>query len=435
MRALRIALVLLLLLCGIATPASGLTAGFYSVDRVDDSTKSTEYLSTGSPEVVPVPPSTPNVSVRDVTIWRTTENATTFETVDEVESSVRAGTLSRAENLSGGGTMIIRFQIPGFNQLLAQTNGTNTTDRFQRAARQFGDLDFQQTNPYAQIRPVELFLLDDPGVRVLDDVADDTYYMIVDLQRVHAVYGSSDSTTIQPRARFTLNLTFEGSVTASGDEVVAEAFVPPNRVSINQTDGFVVEPGENLTVTGTANFGPFEQVQVVLQGHDDPATAENESVRRVKIAYLGQPIEVANGTWSYSVVFERTGSLRAAQNLTVQAVEGDGSATSEHVPVEVVTTTPTATETATNTATEATSTRTQTVSPTDQTTTSMVASSETASATSSERSSVTESAPSRTTSPSAATTGSTPGFDFATGMFTLVVLLGVGRLVVTRRKE
>lgn len=230
--------------------------------------------------------------------------------------------------------------------------------------RQFGDLDFQQTNPYAQIRPVELFLLDDPGVRVLDDAADDTYYMIVDLQRVRALYGSSDSTTIRPRARFALNLTFEGSVTASGEQIVAEAFVPPHRALIDRTDGLVVEPGENLTVTGTANFGPFKRVRVVLRGHDDPATAENESIQRAKIAYLGQPTEATNGMWSYSVVFERTASLRTAQNVTVRAVEVDGSATPERVPVEVVTTTPTVTETATSTATETDSTWTRTVSPT-----------------------------------------------------------------------
>jgi len=281
-----------------------------------------------------------DASLDRVGAWQAPANATDLDDAADVRSAIDDGSLSRATGVDNEDTLVLGIEIRGFAGAVSDANGSNTTDRVLSALSEHGDLVVLQTNPGASQRPAHVHVLDGRGVRAFADAANDTYYVVMDLDEVRATRGEDGDEVDLTRSPYSFivraELAADSPLTEERQRAVTS--VEPRSASVETApDGRVhVQPSSNLTLSGTTNVGSGWPVTVVLAGDDDPDTATDESFESTRQATVELPEEVGfhyEGT--FDVTFDEDAVAIGAENVTVDARLDGGSLLDEPIPVEV----------------------------------------------------------------------------------------------------
>lgn len=292
------------------------------------------------PFVVTSAPIDASASITRVGTWQAPDNATELDDVADVNSAIADGTLARATGVDNDDVLVIGVGMRGFEDAVSAADGSNVTALFLSAMAEHGDLTVEQTNPGPSQRAASVRVLDGTGVRVLPDVANDTYYLVVDLDEARVTRGEGGDEVDLTYGPYPFvvraELTADSPLTEKRELAVAP--VEPRTASVETApDGRVhVQPASNQTVSGTTNVGSGWNVTVVLEGDDASDTAENESFRLTREATAELP---DGADFYYESRFQSAFDWRtvptATENVTVDVRFDGRSLLDAPVPVAV----------------------------------------------------------------------------------------------------
>lgn len=290
------------------------------------------------PFVVSPAPADTEASITRVGTWQAPENATALDDATDVRSAIGDGTLTRATGVTRDDVLIIGVEIRGFEGAVSDADGSNTTEQFLSALSEHGNLTVEQTNPGPSQLPAYVHVLEETGVRVFSDAANDTYYLAVDLGEVRVTRGEDGEEVDLAYGPYPFIVRAELAADSPLTEERQLALAPvESRTASVETDpdgGVHVQPTSNQTISGTTNVGTGWNVTVVLAGSDDSDTAANESFRLTQEATVELPDDVG---FYYGATFDSAFDFRTvpvgAERVTVD-VQLDGTSLLD-VPVPV----------------------------------------------------------------------------------------------------
>ncbi|MFP4627349.1 MAG: hypothetical protein ACLFNI_12275 [Natronomonas sp.] len=240
--------------------------------------------------------------------WQAPGNETSFDEAVDVQSAIDDGSMTRATGLDGTDMLVIEMRIRGFDEAVRTANGSSTTDQFQHALSAHGTLEISQTDMGPQKAPLEIDALDETGVTVFPDAANETYYLSIDLDdAVVTRNGDTEALDTERTHRFAIvaQLDTNSSLRTTNDSA-ATAIEPRSATVDTAADGSVhVRPQPNETVSGTTNFGTGSTITLVLSGESNPETAANESFHVTSEATVRQ----SDGGFRYEGTFDSTFDL------------------------------------------------------------------------------------------------------------------------------
>ncbi len=296
-------------------------------------------LSAGIPLGTAAPTVTANeATLERVGVWQAPTNATDFDAAADVQTAISDGTLTRATSITHDDILVIGIQMRGFSDVVSAANGSTVTERFQSAMATHGDLLVEQTNPPPSRQAMQVHVLNGTGVTVLPDAANDTYYVVADLDEARITRGEDGDRESLDHGPYEFIVRAELAVDSplTEDRQYAVAPVESRMASIETApDGTVhVKAGSNLTVSGTTNVGTGWPVTVVISGGDNADTSSNESFRLTREATV-QPSEQRNHHYrrTFDITFDQDGIPNAAENVTVAARFDGRTLYDELVPV------------------------------------------------------------------------------------------------------
>jgi hypothetical protein len=279
-----------------------------------------------------------DTSLDRVGVWQAPTNATDFDDASDVRAAVTNGSLTRATGVNNNDTLVVGIQIRGFSDVVATANGSNTTERFLSAMSNHGDLLVEQTNPPPSFPAMQVHVLNGTGVTVLPDAANNTYYIVVDLDKAHITRGEDGDGVSLERGptEFIVRTELAADSPLTEDRQYAVASVDSRRASIETApdDTVHIEAASNVTISGTTNVGTGWPVTVALTGDDNSDTSANESFRLTKEAVV-QPSDERNYHYerTFATAFEREAVPTAAENVTADVRYDGRSLLDEPVPV------------------------------------------------------------------------------------------------------
>ncbi|WP_137285872.1 DUF7282 domain-containing protein [Halorussus salinisoli] len=293
--------------------------------------------------IVPVGIAAPRVtsneaSLERIGVWQAPTNVTDFDDASDVRTAITDGTLTRATSVTHDDTLVMGIQMRGFTDIVSAANGSNVTEQFQSAMSTHGDLLVEQTNPPPSRQAMQVHVLNWTGVTVLPDDANDTYYVVVDLDEARITRGEDGDRESLDHGpyEFIVRAELAADSPLTEDRQYAVAPVDSRKASLETApDGKVhVEAGSNLTVSGTTNVGTSWPVTVVLSGDDNADTSANESFQVTREATV-QPSEERNRHYrrTFDTAFDRETVPITAENVTVNVRFAGRSLLDEPVPV------------------------------------------------------------------------------------------------------
>lgn len=217
-----------------------------------------------------------------LTTWRSPHPPDTFENASVIEDAIESRALVRATSVTENDTLVIQLDAPGLAGMIAAMPGENTTARFRHLFAARGNAVLLQTYPPPQQQRARVELLNETSVRVL--AGNDTYYVLVDLDRVDVYrgdYRDDDFRFMDASFAVRLGLTANESVGETGERLVA--FVDERRAmqAYGAAEPVELAPGADQRIQGRTTVGAGWPVTIVVRGTDDASTTQNESfVRR-----------------------------------------------------------------------------------------------------------------------------------------------------------
>lgn len=250
-------------------------------------------------------------SLERIGTWQAPRDETTIEEVTDLRAGIDDGTFGRATAVNESHLLVAGIEITGLEGALAKARGENVTTRFRNAVDRHGHLEVVQhpDTVGTMVDPAVVHVLDGPGVRVLADARNDSYFVLVDPAEVRLTQGDrevdpervapydADGMWLQVRAGIASE-----SPLADEDERAAAVVAPRSASLSTAPDGAVhVASGTTRTISGATNVGTGWNVTVVVTGEDDPATDADESFRLTRKGAVEIPDE---GSYRYAGGFD-----------------------------------------------------------------------------------------------------------------------------------
>jgi hypothetical protein len=289
---------------------------------------------------VPVPrtgATAQDASIERLEAWQAPANETAFDSADDVRAAIENGTLSRATGVNDDDVLVLELRFQEFDEAVANASGSTTTERFQTALTEHGDLVIRQTNMGPMRAPVTIDALDQTGVEVFA-ADDDTYYVRIDLSEA-VVLRNDDSEQLETDRPYTFvvqaELAADSPLTA--ERSVALTAVDQRSATVEtERDGTVqLQPRANQTIAGTANVGTGSTVTLVLSGDANPRTDGNESVRLTREATVTPTDDHAHYEGAFAATFDLRDVSPAATNVTVDVRIDNRSLLEEPAPAVI----------------------------------------------------------------------------------------------------
>lgn len=279
-----------------------------------------------------------NASLERVGVWQAPADATDVEDAADVRAAIDDGTLSRATGVDSEDLLVIGIDVRGFEDAVANADGTNATERVRSALAAHGDLVVRQTYHGTSVQPAYVHVLDGPGVRAFPDAANGTYYLVVDLGEAKVTRdrdGDAYDLEYGPYTfRVSATLSADSPLTDDRQQVIASIEQRHASVATGPDGQIHLDPAGNQTISGTTSVGTGWQVSVVLVGEDDPATDRDESFRRERSVTVGADDEDVTYEGTFRAPFDLQ-SVPAGTDVTVDVRFEGRSLLDEPVPVSI----------------------------------------------------------------------------------------------------
>lgn len=285
-------------------------------------------------------------SLKRVGTWQAPKDATDFDDAAGVRAGIGKGTVTRATAVNASHVLLVQVDASGLAGAIAAADGSNATARFRSVLDEHGDVEVVQHLSTVGIHeePARLHVLDGPGVEVLPDAGNGTYFVVVDPEAANLTRGDRDAAIdhVTPydgdgmRFDVTVGLAAASPLTDRAEN--ASAVVAPRRASVSTApDGNVhLDPATDQTVSGTTNLGTGWNVTVVLDGDDDPATEPDESFRLTREPAVESPTESSyRNARPFEGDFDLSAVPEASRNVNVDVRLDGRSLLDAPVPVTV----------------------------------------------------------------------------------------------------
>lgn len=240
-------------------------------------------------------------SLERIGTWQAPRAETTIEEVTDLRAGIDDGTFDRATAVNESHLLVVGIEITGLEGALAKARGENVTTRFRNAVDRHGHLEVVQhpDTVGTMVDPAVVHVLDGPGVRVLADARNDSYFVLVAPAEARLTRGDRevDPERVAPHDADGMWLQVRAGIASESpladEDERAEAVVAPRSASLSTApDGTVhVAPGTPRTISGTTNVETGWNVTAVVTGEDDPATDADESFRVTRNASVEVPEE------------------------------------------------------------------------------------------------------------------------------------------------
>jgi hypothetical protein len=245
-----------------------------------------------------------------------------------------SGNLTRSDTLVKNDTLVLELRASGLEGALAAQNGSNATTAFLGLLDgEEAELRVLQTNPTPERRPAELHLAEYDSTRVVTDQANDSYYLVADLQAANVTRGTVLA-EIRAGQEYDVNFSLPGAsaLSTNGTESARTAFAVVDPAVEFSTAGenreFAV-PAPNRTVSGRTTLPPGTRLTVKLRSPDgDHAFSKTVRVRNG-----------SDGHGRFAVDFDFSG-VPDGTNLTVD-VRADAYPALDFDPTHVIVAEPT----------------------------------------------------------------------------------------------
>lgn len=270
--------------------------------------------------------------------WQAPANETGFEDAADIRGAIEDGTLSRATGVNGTHLLVVELGFAGFGDEVGEANGSTTTEQFQSAFREHGDLAIQQTNMGLQADSLVIDTLNGTGVTVYPDQANGTYFLAINLNNATAYRNDSpEKLKDDVPYEFDIRASLAADSSLTDAEQVAKTAVTSRAVSVETAPDSRVQLRSlaNQTITGTTNLGTGSTVTVVITGDTNPGTDANESFRLAREAPVDLVEDELKYEGKFDVTFDMTEISPAATNVSVDVQVADRSMLETPVPARI----------------------------------------------------------------------------------------------------
>lgn len=260
-----------------------------------------------------------------MTTWVATSGQHHFTNVSAIRSALTEDTLVPAERMSANDTVVVRLDAPGLPGMLAAMSGNNTSSRFRQLFRRNGTFGAEQSNPPPERAPVTIPLLKSPGVQVLPDSQNGTYYLTVDLSRVRVLRVDEPDPNFEfSDAEFAINAGLSANVTHDESPERVQAFIAPRSAHVirDPNTRYPLFATREQRIEGWTRLGSGQAVTVVIRSDDDPETDRNESfVRTATVTVQDHGHDIRN---TFSAVLNLSGVPRGT-HATIDVISRNRS--------------------------------------------------------------------------------------------------------------